>query len=94
MADRLELAGYPSLLAHHLSVEQLYPVHVFHSSVSTESVHQVQLFAESNPLPGDYHLVNLRTLDDQSQFAFILRRFAYDCDDEYDQQFHFEQVRV
>ncbi|CAF4955158.1 unnamed protein product, partial [Rotaria socialis] len=53
-----------------------------------------------NLFPGDYHLVNLRTLNenrDDAKFsasknlALILRRFAYDCDEAYDNSFHFEQ---
>ncbi len=46
--------------------------------------------------------MNLRTLDNSQEnsiynpsknLAFILRRFAYDCDENYDKLFHFEQVR-
>jgi len=52
-------------------------------------------------MPSDYHLINLRILNNNQEdfrhnpsknFAFILRRFAYDCDENYDKFFHFEQV--
>lgn len=88
------LTGYPTLLAHHLSIELLYPMHVFHHLTSHSSVNQLNLFAKSSILPSDYHLVNLRTLNNQKEdrilipsnrFALILRRFAYDCDSSSDQ---------
>jgi hypothetical protein len=52
-------------------------------------------------MPSDYHLINLRILNDNQEdfrynpsknFAFILRKFAYDCDENYDKFFHFEQI--
>ncbi len=62
----------------------------------------MNFFLKPSLFPSDYHLVNLRTLNDNQEdfkhnpsknLAFILRRFAYDCDENYDQLFHFEQVR-
>ena len=63
----------------------------------------MSLFAKSNLFPGDYHLVNLRTLNENrddakhspsKNVALILRRFAYDCDETYDKSFHWEQVTL
>jgi hypothetical protein len=102
MADRTSLTGYPTLLAHHKSMELLYPMHIFHSTLNRIANHREwNLFAKINLFPSDYHLVNLRTLNTNGndsisrpskQMALIMRRFAYDCDNQYDQSFHFEQV--
>ena len=84
-------------------MELLYPMHLFQSKLEKISVHEWNLFSKINLFPGDYHLVNLRTLNEPRQeskmnpsktLALILRRFAYDCDDNYDQSFHFEQVII
>ncbi|CAF4290358.1 unnamed protein product, partial [Adineta steineri] len=102
MADRTSLTGYPTLLAHHLSIELLYPTHVFHSLIPEPTLHTLNLFLKPLFLPSDYHLVNLRTLNDNNNdkkysssknLALILRRFAYDCDESYDSLFYSEQVR-
>ena len=62
---------------------------------------ELNLFLKSNLFPSDYHLVNLRTLNNNQNdmiyapsktLALILRRFAYDCDENYDRLFHFQQV--
>lgn len=91
------LTGYPTLLAHHLSIELLYPVHLFHHLTSHPWIPSLNFFVKSSMLPGDYHLVNLRTLNDHTEnqilipsnrLAFILRRFASDCDP----SVHFEAV--
>lgn len=100
IADQASLAGYPTLLAHHQSMELLYPMHLFQSNLEKISIHEWNLFNKINLFPGDYHLVNLRTLNQpeadskmnpSKNFALILRRFAYDCDDNYDSSFHFQQ---
>ncbi|CAF3685423.1 unnamed protein product [Adineta steineri] len=102
MADRTSLTGYPTLLAHHLSIELLYPTHIFHSLIPESTLHTLNLFLKPLFLPSDYHLVNLRTLNDNNNdkkysssknLALILRRFAYDCDESYDSLFYSEQVR-
>ncbi len=102
IADRTSLTGYPTLLAHHLSIELLYPTHVFHSLIPTINQNEFNLFSKPSLFPSDYHLVNLRTLNnnhDDTKYsasktlALIIRRFAYDCDETYDKSFHFEQVR-
>lgn len=76
-------------------------MHIFQSKFEKISIHEWNLFNKINLFPGDYHLVNLRTLNQpetdskmnpSKKFALILRRFAYDCDDNYDSSFHFEQV--
>ncbi|UJR31177.1 hypothetical protein I4U23_018684 [Adineta vaga] len=100
-ADLTSLTGYPTLLAHHQSMELLYPIHVLQTT-SNLRIHQneLNLFVKTNLFPSDYHLVNLRTLNenrDDSKYipsknmALIVRRFAYDCDDNYDNLFHFEK---
>ena len=83
------LEGYPTLFAHHRSIEHLYPLHIFHSLTMNSSVHLLNLFHRSRFLPEDYHLVNLRMLKRQ-QVALILRRFAYDCQD--NEEYHLQQV--
>ena len=97
------LTGYPTLLAHHLSIELLYPMHLFHHLTSQPVISQLNLFVENSIFPSDYHLVNLRILNDQyedrilipsNRLALIVRRFAYDCDQSYDRFFHFEQVFI
>ncbi len=102
IADRTSLTGYPTLLAHHHSTELLYPMHVFESILKKIPYNELNLFQKINLFPSDYHLVNLRTLNenrDDSKYspsknvALILRRFAYDCDEYYDNSFHFEQVK-
>ncbi|CAF0800037.1 unnamed protein product [Rotaria sp. Silwood1] len=101
IADRTSLTGYPTLLAHHLSIELLYPIHLFHSLKSNIVLNKLNLFLKPSLLPSDYHLVNLRTLinnyDNNNTYsslkniALIIRRFAYDCDEYYDRSFHFEK---
>ncbi|UJR15510.1 hypothetical protein I4U23_002451 [Adineta vaga] len=96
--DQTLLTGYPTLLAHHLSIELLYPVHVLQSFVPTAVQDELDLFVKSSFLPSDYHLVNLRTINNTKSnatknLALIVRRFAYDCDDNYDQLYYFEQPR-
>ncbi|CAF3343113.1 unnamed protein product [Rotaria socialis] len=100
IADRSSLTGYPTLLAHQHSIELLYPMHLLESTSTKIPQHELNLFSKINLFPGDYHLVNLRTLNenrDDAKFsasknlALILRRFAYDCDEAYDNSFHFEQ---
>ncbi|CAF2556746.1 unnamed protein product [Rotaria sp. Silwood2] len=100
IADKISLTGYPTLLAHHHSIELLYPMHIFQSTSIKILQHELNLFSKINLFPSDYHLVNLRTLNenrDDSKYspsknlALILRRFAYDCDEIYDSLFHFEQ---
>ncbi|CAF0778226.1 unnamed protein product [Adineta steineri] len=99
--DRTSLTGYPTLLAHHHSTELLYPMHILQvmSKLNTQR-NELNLFPKSNLFPSDYHLVNLRTLNenrDDSKYgssknmALILRRFAYDCDGNYDNLFHFDK---
>ena len=77
-------------------------MHIFQSTTTKVALHEWNLFAKTNLLPGDYHLVNLRTLNENRDdpkwspsktMALILRRFAYDCEDTYDQSFHSEHVR-
>ena len=84
-------------------MELLYPLHTFQSSSAQVPSPEMTLFAKGNLFPGDYHLVNLRTLNenrDDSKYspsknlALILRRFAYDCDGNYDNSFHWEQVTL
>jgi hypothetical protein len=103
IADRTSLTGYPTLLAHHHSIELLYPMHIFQSTLTKIPHNELNLFSKINLFPSDYHLVNLRTLNenrDDSKYspskniALILRRFAYDCDENYDNSFHFEQVKI
>ncbi|CAF3632237.1 unnamed protein product [Rotaria sordida] len=99
IADRTSLTGYPTLLAHHLSIELLYPIHLFHSLNSKIVLNEFNLFLKPLLFPSDYHLVNLRTLNNNDDkkysasknVALILRRFAYDCDEYYDRSFHFEK---
>ncbi|CAF1276065.1 unnamed protein product [Rotaria sordida] len=100
IADRMSLTGYPTLLAHHHSIELLYPMHIFQSTSIKIPQYELNLFSKINLFPSDYHLVNLRTLNDNrnsskhsssKNLALILRRFAYDCDEIYDNLFHFEQ---
>lgn len=65
---------------------------------------QINLFLTKDIFPGDYHLVNLRTLstnnsdneqdNPSNNVALILQRFAYDCEKNYEKFFHFEQVRI
>ena len=90
--DRTSLTGYPTLLAHRLSIRLLYPLHVFHSAVSKFASPELHLFSKPARLPRDYHLVNLRSLTqhDGKTFALILRRFAYDCGTQSD---HHDRVR-
>ena len=97
IADRKSLTGYPTLLAHHQSMELLYPMHILQSSLTKIPQNELNLFTKANPFPSDYHMINLKTLNenrDDSKYspsknvALILRRFAYDCDDNYDQSFH------
>ncbi|CAF0930355.1 unnamed protein product [Adineta ricciae] len=100
-ADHTSLTGYPTLLAHHQSIELLYPMHVLQTTSNLKvTPNELTLFVKPNLFPSDYHLVNLRTLNenrDDSKYspstnmALIIRRFAYDCDDNYDNFFHFEQ---
>lgn len=71
-------------------------MHIFISNIPVNSL---DLFLKPSVLPSDYHLINLRTLSDNQNspsknFAFILRRFAYDCNDNYDKLLSFEQVRI
>jgi hypothetical protein len=77
-------------------------MHVFQSTLTKIPHNELNLFSKINLFPSDYHLVNLRTLNenhDDSKYspsknlALILRRFAYDCDENYDNEFHFEQVK-
>ncbi|CAF4454062.1 unnamed protein product [Rotaria socialis] len=101
IADRSAQTGYPTLLAHHLSIEFLYPLHIFNSLASKIFFNELKLFPKPSLFPSDYHLVNLRTLSNNNyntvqhrpskSIALILRRFAYDCDENYDKLFHFEQ---
>lgn len=102
VADRSSLTGYPTLRAHHQSIELLYPVQVLQSTSNKIVTHEWNLFNKANLFPSDYHLVNLRTLTSSEKdsnekpskdMALILRRFAYDCDETYDSLFHFEQVK-
>ncbi len=96
------MTGYPTLLAHHHSTELLYPMHIFQSMSQLKiAQNEFNFFAKINLFPSDYHLVNLRTLNENrddskhsasQNMALILRRFAYDCDENYDKFFHFEQV--
>jgi len=83
-------------------MELLYPMHILQSSLTKIPQNELNLFTKANPFPSDYHMINLKTLNenrDDSKYspsknvALILRRFAYDCDDNYDQSFHFEQVK-
>lgn len=76
-------------------------MHIFQSTSQKILRNELVLFAKNNLFASDYHLVNLRTLNenrDDSTYspsknvALILRRFAYDCDENYDNLFHFEQV--
>ena len=99
--DQSSLTGYPTLLAHHRSIELLYPMHIFQSASTNAAQNELNLFSKLNLFPGDYHLVNLRTLNENledSKFnpsnnvALIVRRFAFECDNNYDKSFHFEQV--
>jgi hypothetical protein len=78
-------------------------MHVFQSSLTKMPQHELNFFSKTNLFPSDYHLINLRTLNenrDDSKYspsknlALILRRFAYDCDENYDKSFHFEQVKI
>ena len=83
--DQTSLAGYPTLFAHHRSIEHLYPLQTFHSSSPSQSGSPpLNLFHRSIRLPRDYHLVNLRMLKRSSSaiersVALVLRRFASDC---------------
>lgn len=81
--DQTSLAGYPTLFAHHRSIEHLYPLQILHSSSASQSGSPPSnLFDRSIRLPRDYHLVNLRTLRSSSlerNVALVLRRFASDC---------------
>ena len=70
---------------------------LFYSLTSDLPVNELNLFSKSSLFPSDYHLVNFRTLNDHSDdtkyhpsknIALILRKFAYDCDEEFD----FKQV--
>jgi len=83
-------------------MELLYPMHILQSSLTKIPQNELNLFTKANPFPSDYHMINLKTLNenrDDSKYspsknvALILRRFAYDCDDNYDQSFHSEQVK-
>ena len=76
-------------------------MHILQSNTTKVVLHEWNLFAKANLFPGDYHLVNLRTLNENrndtksspsKEMALILRRFAYDCEETYDQSFHSEQV--
>lgn len=78
-------------------------MHILQSTSKKIPQHELNLFSKVNLFPSDYHLVNLRTLNqnrNDSSFspskniALILRRFAYDCDENYDRSFHFEQVKI
>lgn len=78
-------------------------MHVFQSTLTKVLHKELNLFAKTNLFPSDYHLVNLRTLNENrddlkysasKNVALILRRFAYDCDENYDALFHFEQVNI
>ncbi|CAM4831209.1 unnamed protein product [Rotaria magnacalcarata] len=101
IVDRTAQTGYPTLLAHHLSIELLYPLHIFNLLASKIFFNELKLFPKPLPFPSDYHLVNLRTLSSNNyntvqhrpskNIALILRRFAYNCDENYDNLFHFEQ---
>jgi hypothetical protein len=103
IADRTSLTGYPTLLAHHHSIELLYPMHIFQSLTTKIPYNELNLFSKINLFPSDYHLINLRTLNENRDnsksnspsktMALILRRFAYDCEESYDNSFHFEQVK-
>lgn len=77
-------------------------MHIFQSTSTKVSHNEWTFFSKNNLFPGDYHLINLRTLNDKQadgkhhpskNMALILRRFAYDCENNYDNSFHFEQVR-
>jgi hypothetical protein len=77
-------------------------MHLFQSTSTKIPHHELNLFSKINLFPSDYHLINLRTLNenrDDSKFspsknlALILRRFGYDCDETYDNSFHSEQVK-
>lgn len=77
-------------------------MHIFQSNSAKVLHNEWTFFSKNNLFPGDYHLVNLRTLNDKQDdgkhhpsknMALILRRFAYDCENNYDNSFHFEQVR-
>ncbi len=73
--------------------------------MSTQKIAQNEFnfFSKINLFPSDYHLINLRTLNENRDnskssspsktMALILRRFAYDCEESYDNSFHFEQVK-
>ncbi len=78
-------------------------MHIFQSTLTKILHNELNLFSKINLFPSDYHSVNLRTLNenrDDSKYspskniALILRRFAYDCDENYDNSFHFEQVKI
>lgn len=79
------MTGYPTLFAHQRSIEQLYPIKILHSSLTSQSgMSPLNIFHRSIQLPSDYHLVNLRTLKSSfssldKRIALILRRFASDC---------------
>ncbi len=77
-------------------------MHIFQSLSTKIPYNELNLFSKINLFPSDYHLINLRTLNDNhddskyspsKNTALILRRFAYDCEETYDNSFHFEQVR-
>ena len=77
-------------------------MHIFQSTTSKIPENEWTFFSKINLFPSDYHLINLRTLNENhddgkshpsKNMALILRRFAYDCEEAYDNSFHFEQVR-
>ena len=77
-------------------------MHIFQSFSTKIPYNELNLFSKVNLFPSDYHLINLRTLNENrddlksspsKNIALILRRFAYDCEENYDSSFHFEQVR-
>lgn len=80
----------PSLYAQHISNSLLYPANVFvvekvNDAPSEEVVLGKTLSLLSRPLPCDVHLVNMRTLSDNSQFPsssclMIFHKQGYACD--------------
>ncbi|CAF1076270.1 unnamed protein product [Didymodactylos carnosus] len=102
--DQNSLTGYPSLLAHHLSMQLLYPMHTLQMTKSSSehpSSNKINLFSNDFSLPGDVHLVNFRTLNDNlndeihvsKSMALILRKFSYDCVQDYDNLYQFNDIK-
>ncbi|CAF0836527.1 unnamed protein product [Didymodactylos carnosus] len=102
--DKNSLTGYPSLLAHHLSMQLLYPMHTLQmiKDSSEPLSRRIHLFSNDFSLPGDVHLVNFRTLNDNinsekfhvsDSMAFILRKFSYDCIQDYDKFYQFNAIK-